>query len=440
MTVTKLWTNDLEEPVEKDVFTSTDDAPNTAVQTILRIGNICNNAHLASDESSGPGSALLSDENDLPRTRFIGQPTDVALLDLLDAFGETDVRPRIKRISELPFSSARKWMGVLTGKGLSDDGEHASKAYIKGAVEYVLARCDAYLTKDGKEVILDEPRRLKAIAAAEKMASEGLRVLGFATGNANTSGTPRLRSGRSTPAFPPMPNNEDAPYNGLTFAGLVGMYDPPRQGVDKAIRRLVNGGVKVMMITGDAETTAVAIGRKLGMPLPPPLTNGRTKGVLKGEDLDGMTDGQLSECISTTSIFARATPEHKMKIVRALQARGEVVAMTGDGVNDAPALKMADIGVAMGLQGTDVAKEAADMILSNDDFSTILAAIEEGKGIFYNIQNFLTFQLSTSVAALTLVLLSTFMKLDNPLNAMQILWISMFPYVSLHDATALDPF
>ena len=128
-----------------------------------------------------------------------------------------------------------------------------------------------------------------------------------------------------------------------------------------------------------------------------------------------------------------------MKIVRALQARGEVVAMTGDGVNDAPALKMADIGVAMGLQGTDVAKEAADMILSNDDFSTILAAIEEGKGIFYNIQNFLTFQLSTSVAALTLVLLSTFMKLNNPLNAMQILWISMFPHASLHDATLLEP-
>lgn len=429
MTVTKLWTNDLENPVEKEVLTADDAPPNTAVQTILRIGNICNNGHLAADEPESPNSVLLSDENDLPRTRFIGQPTDVALLDLLDAFGETDVRPRIKRISELPFSSARKWMGVLTGKGLSDDGEHASKAYIKGAVEYVLARCDAYLTKDGKEVILDEPRRLKAIAAAEQMAAEGLRVLGFATGNANTSGTPRLRSGRSTPAVPSHPNNEDAPYNGLTFAGLVGMYDPPRPGVDKAIRRLVQGGVKVMMITGDAETTAVAIGRKLGMPLPPPLSNGRTKGVLKGEDLDGMTEGQLAESISATSIFARATPEHKMKIVRALQARGEVVAMTGDGVNDAPALKMADIGVAMGQQGTDVAKEAADMILSNDDFSTILAAIEEGKGIFYNIQNFLTFQLSTSVAALSLVLLSTFFKLDNPLNAMQILWISEPPSI-----------
>jgi Ca2+-transporting ATPase len=143
-----------------------------------------------------------------------------------------------------------------------------------------------------------------------------------------------------------------------------------------------------------------------------------------------MTDAQLAQTISTTSIFARTSPEHKLKIVKALQARGDVVAMTGDGVNDAPALKKADIGVSMGLLGTDVAKEAADMILTDDDFSTILSAIEEGKGIFYNIQNFLTFQLSTSVAALSLVLLSTFLGLKNPLNAMQILWISasvLFP-------------
>jgi Ca2+-transporting ATPase len=139
-----------------------------------------------------------------------------------------------------------------------------------------------------------------------------------------------------------------------------------------------------------------------------------------------MTDHELTQAIPTTTVFARTSPDHKLKIVRALQARGDVVAMTGDGVNDAPALKKADIGISMGLLGTDVAKEAADMILTHDDFSTILNAIEEGKGIFYNIQNFLTFQLSTSAAALSLVLFSTILGFQNPLNAMQILWISKF--------------
>jgi Ca2+-transporting ATPase len=182
------------------------------------------------------------------------------------------------------------------------------------------------------------------------------------------------------------------------------------------------GKVKVIMITGDAETTAVAIGKKLGMPISTNPSLGSS--VLRGDELDQMSEEELSQAIATTSIFARTSPEHKMKIVRALQARGDVVAMTGDGVNDAPALKKADIGISMGRLGTDVAKEAADMILTDDNFSTILSAIEEGKGIFYNIQNFITFQLSTSAAALSLVLLSTFLGFQNPLNAMQILWIS----------------
>ena len=221
--------------------------------------------------------------------------------------------------------------------------------------------------------------------------------------------------------------NEDA-YQGLIFAGIVGMNDPPRKGVDKSIRRLMVGGVKVIMITGDAETTALAIARKLGMPLNPPRagTAAAHRSVLRGDELDRMSPEELANAMSGTTIFARTSPEHKMKIIKALQSRGDVVAMTGDGVNDAPALKRADIGISMGQLGTDVAKEAADMILTDDDFSTILSAIEEGKGIFYNIQNFITFQLSTSVAALSLVLLSTFLGFKNPLNAMQILWISKY--------------
>jgi P-type Ca2+ transporter type 2C len=200
------------------------------------------------------------------------------------------------------------------------------------------------------------------------------------------------------------------------------MNDPPRKDVHKSIRRLLTGGVRVIMITGDAETTAIAIAKKLGMP----INNSPTaRPVLRGDEIDHMNTAELAQVIPGTSIFARTSPDHKMKIVRALQSRGDVVAMTGDGVNDAPALKKADIGISMGRLGTDVAKEAADMILTDDDFSTILRAIEQGKGIFYNIQNFITFQLSTSVAALSLVLVSTALGLKNPLNAMQILWISM---------------
>jgi len=226
-------------------------------------------------------------------------------------------------------------------------------------------------------------------------------------------------------------HSEDV-YKGLCFAGLVGMSDPPRAGVSKSIRRLMRGGVKVIMITGDAETTALAIGRKLGMQIATPRehTNSSVavRPVLSGADIDEMTDEELQAAIGSTSIFARTSPDHKMKIIKALQARGDIVAMTGDGVNDAPALKKADIGISMGLMGTDVAKEAADMILTDDDFSTILHAIEEGKGIFNNIQNFLTFQLSTSAAALGLVLVCTCFGFKSPLNAMQILWISESPF------------
>lgn len=359
------------------------------------------------------------------KSRWVGQPTDVAILDLLDNFGEDDVRERISaRVSETPFSSERKWMGVIIGNGASADGTEV--AYIKGALEQVLLRCDTYLTKDGREVILDETRRQAVRQAAEQMAGEGLRVLAFASGAVRDGprGKRAFGSRSGTPlsaAKPGSTSDDDDRYNGLVFSGLVGMNDPPRKDVHRSIRRLMSGGVRVIMITGDAEATAVAIAKKLGMPV---SSTAGTRAVMGGDELDRMSTGELAQAISTTSIFARTSPDHKMKIVRALQSRGDVVAMTGDGVNDAPALKKADIGISMGRLGTDVAKEAADMILTDDDFSTILRAIEQGKGIFYNIQNFITFQLSTSVAALSLVLLSTTLGFKNPLNAMQILWIS----------------
>lgn len=449
MTVTKLWHFDAPDliDVNRDLASAT---PDPVTRIILRIGNIANNARLSlshvNSHATASSTAVMSstlghDTNTISvKSRWAGQPTDVAMLDLLDAFGEDDVRDRIgSRIIETPFSSERKWMGVVIGANQSSDHNNGVElTYIKGALEQILVRCDTYLSKDGREIILDESRRQAAVAAAEKMAEDGLRVLGFASGSSrdaakfgrpahiqSRSGTPRPR--RERPSSRQI--NEDE-FGGLTFAGIVGMNDPPRKDVNKSIQRLMAGGVKVIMITGDAETTALAIARKLGMPISAPRSSTTLgyKPVLTGDELDKMSQEELANAMTGTAIFARTSPEHKMKIIRALQSRGDVVAMTGDGVNDAPALKKADIGISMGLLGTDVAKEAADMILTDDDFSTILSAIEEGKGIFYNIQNFLTFQLSTSVAALSLVLLSTFMGFKNPLNAMQILWISEQSY------------
>ncbi|KAE8132503.1 hypothetical protein BDV38DRAFT_260837 [Aspergillus pseudotamarii] len=428
MTVTKMWHFDCPEPFEvhNDISSLT---PGPAARTVLRVGNIANNARLSRVHANSPASAssaavLSSTDDRAPgtiRSRWVGQPTDVAILDLLDTFGEDDVRDRISaRVTETPFSSERKWMGVIIGNGT---GESSNMAYIKGALEQVLKRCDTYLTKDGREVILDEPRRQTVRQAAEHMASEGLRVLAFASGAVRDTSKGRPFGSRTgTPVSRTTPGEEDDRYTGLVFAGLVGMNDPPRKDVHKSIRRLMAGGVRIIMITGDAETTAVAIAKKLGMPI---SDIAGSRPVLTGEEIDRMSTTELAQAISSTSIFARTSPDHKMKIVHALQSRGDVVAMTGDGVNDAPALKKADIGISMGKLGTDVAKEAADMILTDDDFSTILRAIEQGKGIFYNIQNFITFQLSTSVAALSLVLLSTTLGFKNPLNPMQILWINI---------------
>jgi Ca2+-transporting ATPase len=444
MTTTKIWHVDAEEPIP--IETGDEEAKRDAVTLrILRIGNIANNARLsrsnAHAQSQSSIAVLSSTQGRTPshglRSRWVGQPTDVAMLDMLDRFKEHDAREGLgHRLGETPFSSERKWMGVTVGDS-SQEGSSNSKevAYIKGAVDRILQRCDTYLTKDGREMVLDAAGKQSVLDAAEKMAEEGLRVLGFASGPVAKharSAAPLSLSGTPTSAAsePPVSHSEDV-YEGLTFAGLVGMSDPPRPGVTRSIRRLMRGGVKVIMITGDAESTALAIGKKLGMAIATPREHTSrsvaVRPVLSGHEVEEMTDVELEAAIANTSIFARTSPDHKMKIIRALQARGDIVAMTGDGVNDAPALKKADIGIAMGLQGTDVAKEAADMILTDDDFSTILHAIEEGKGIFYNIQNFLTFQLSTSAAALTLVFLCTCLGFKNPLNAMQILWISKYP-------------
>ena len=439
MTTTKLWYFGRDESADVDSDDEfTEAKPDPATLRILRIGNIANNARLAHKytENGAAARAVLSstqrrDETNFAYTRWVGPPTDVAMLDLVDRFKEHDVRDSIgPRSAETPFSSERKWMGVTIGS----DGSKGDKefAYVKGALDRVLGACDTYLSGDGREFVLDSKRRDEASAAAETMAVQGLRVLAFASGPVSRPSRKPIPARSGTPgtekADPAHPRPLDEMYKGLTFAGLVGMRDPPRPGVGRAIRKLMRGGVRVIMITGDAETTAVAIGRQLGMAIAKPQDHGPNQvsvhPVLRGEEVDAMSEEDLAQAMQTTTIFARTNPDHKMKIIRALQSRGDIVAMTGDGVNDAPALKKADIGIAMGRHGTDVAKEASDMILTDDDFSTILHAIEEGKGIYNNIQNFLTFQLSTSAASLSLVLICTCFGFKSPLNPMQILWIS----------------
>merc|ERR1719166_56793 len=202
------------------------------------------------------------------------------------------------------------------------------------------------------------------------------------------------------------------------------MQDPPRRGVTSSVRTLADSGVRTVMLTGDARETALAIGDQIGLFGEAGRQGGRS-GSVGGEDLDRMDEADLRTVVRSVQVFYRVSPRHKVRIVSALQSHGLIVGMTGDGVNDGVAVKRADVGIAMGKAGTDVCKEAADVILLDDDFSTILSAIEEGKSIFINIRNFLRFQLSTSIAALSLISISTLMGTDNPLNPMQILWINI---------------
>uniref|UniRef100_A0A671LYC2 Calcium-transporting ATPase n=1 Tax=Sinocyclocheilus anshuiensis TaxID=1608454 RepID=A0A671LYC2_9TELE len=298
---------------------------------------------------------------------LMGRPTEGALIALSMKMGLEGLQQEFVRLEEIPFSSEQKWMAVRVVHRTQQD--KPAVFFVKGAYEQIIRFCTSYNSKGGTLPLTHQQRELFQ-QQKSYMGTAGLRVLAFASGSE---------------------------MGALTFLGLVGIIDPPRAGVKEAVATLISSGVAVKMITGDSQETAVSI---------------------------GMTFKLVNPFLSQL-VFYRASPRHKLKIVKSLQNIGAVVAMTGDGVNDAVALKAADIGVAMGQTGTDVCKEAADMILVDDDFQTILSAIEEGKGIYNNIKNFVRFQLSTSIAALTLISLATLMNFPNPLNAMQILWINI---------------
>ncbi|KAK3515659.1 hypothetical protein QTP70_026415 [Hemibagrus guttatus] len=342
---------------------------NISISKLVEAGCVCNDAVVRNNT-------------------LMGRPTEGALIALAMKVGLESVQQEFVRLEEIPFTSEQKWMAIRCVHRTQQD--KPGVFFVKGAFEKVIQFCKTYHSK-GASLPLSNQQR--ALYQQEKtyLGSAGLRVLAFASGDEMSS---------------------------LTFLGLVGIIDPPRSGVKEAVMTLVSSGVSVKMITGDSQETAVAIANRLGL---------YAKGAqcLSGDEVDVMDIQELSQIVSRTVVFYRASPRHKLKIVKSLQSIGAVVAMTGDGVNDAVALKAADIGVAMGQSGTDVCKEAADMILVDDDFQTIMSAIEEGKGIYNNIKNFVRFQLSTSIAALTLISLATLLNFPTPLNAMQILWINI---------------
>ncbi|XP_033613788.1 calcium-transporting ATPase type 2C member 2 isoform X2 [Fukomys damarensis] len=323
----------------------------------------------------------------ISRGTVLGQPTEGALLALAMKMDLGDIRDTYVRQKEIPFSSAQKWMAVRC-RSKSEDQDDIY--FMKGAFEEVIRSCTTY-NNGGIALPLTPQQEAFCLQEQKRMGSLGLRVLALASG-------PELGK--------------------LTFLGLVGIIDPPRDGVKEAVRVLSESGVLVKMITGDALETATAIGRDIG------LCHGKLR-AMSGEEVESTEPGKLAALIREVSVFFRTSPKHKLKIIKVLQESGAIVAMTGDGVNDAVALKSADIGIAMGQAGSDVSKEAASMILVDDDFSAIMSAVEEGKGIFYNITNFVRFQLSTSISALSLITLSTVCNLPSPLNAMQILWVNI---------------
>jgi len=355
-----------------------------------------------------------------------GDPTEGALLVAARKAGldAGALAARLPRIGELPFSSDRKRMSTLHRDTQQDD---RPVLFTKGAPEAVLALCRSEFAGTGVRPLTDE-RRAAIERANEALAGEALRVLGVAARTLDPS---------PAPGTLPADLEQD-----LVFAGLIGMIDPPRDEAPAAVARARAAGIRPLMITGDHPRTAAAIARALGID-----TAGRA---LAGHELEQLDDDALARAVREVSVYARVSPEHKLRIVRALQRGGEVVAMTGDGVNDAPALKTADIGIAMGLAGTDVAKQAADMILADDDFATIVAAIEEGRTIFANIRKFLRYLLSSNIGEVLTMFLGVLLVgaiglpgrehgLVLPLLATQILWINLVTDGLPALALGLDP-
>jgi Ca2+-transporting ATPase len=341
--------------------------------------------------------------------RVIGDPTEGALVVAAARLGQAKelLDERWPRVAEIPFTSERKRMTTI--HRVPDEPEQTAApwldapyvAFSKGGVDSLLDVCDQVWTGD-EFVKLDETLTERIMQSNARLAQQGQRVLGVAFAPLRT---------------PELVKDESELGQHRVFIGLMGMIDPPRPEVKAAVATARTAGIRPMMITGDHPLTAQHIARELN------ITNNEHS--LTGSDLSRMSIPELEDVVDSISVYARVSPEHKLNIVEALQDKGQIVAMTGDGVNDAPALKKADIGVAMGITGTDVSKEAADMILLDDNFATIVAAVEEGRVIFDNIRKFIKYTLSSNTGELLVMLVGPFLGMPLPLLALQILWINL---------------
>jgi Ca2+-transporting ATPase len=409
MTVTHLWVGGDVLEVTGDGYTpvgdiqiggqSADLLKNPSLSRLLHVSVLCNNATLYEEKQElKRKKGKDAKENVVSVWNIKGDPTEGALVVLSAKSGITQesLSDKYKRIAEFPFDSERKRMSVLV------TSENGRMACTKGAPDVLLQHC-SYILWDGKVIPFTSTLKQKVMAANEGMARSALRVLGIA-----------YKELKSTDRY----DDYETVETGLIFIGLTGMIDPPRKEVREAISKCRKAGIKTVMITGDHQTTAEAIAKQLGMI--------QGSGVsLSGQQLASMSDEDLEAKVNDTYVYARVSPEHKLRIVKALQRKGHVVAMTGDGVNDAPAIKAADIGIAMGITGTDVSKEASSLILSDDNFSTIVAAIEEGRGIYENIRKFIRYLLASNVGEIMTMFIAMMAGLPLPLVPIQILWVNL---------------
>lgn len=360
------------------------------LKKLLLIASLCNDAELVREKSIWG---------------IRGDPTEAALVVAAVKWGikRHEIDGEYPRVGEIPFSSTRKQMTTIHST------PEGSYAYTKGAPEVIIDSCTRIL-RNGREMELVDGERERILNTVRTMADSALRVMGFAYRPLNddetTLDTFTEDSGSGTIE------------HGMVFVGLAGMIDPPREEAKAAIETCARAGIKTVMITGDHKLTAIAVARELGL-----LTDGGI--VLTGSELDRISDENFEDMVEDVSVYARVTPAHKMRVIDAFKKKGHVVAMTGDGVNDAPALKAADMGIAMGITGTDVSKEASDMILTDDNFASIVAAVEEGRNIFKNIRNFVLYGLACHIGEVLVVLIAMLGWRALPLVSTQILWINL---------------
>ena len=370
--------------------------PNSVLSLMGRVSMLCNDSEIIQVEGSW---------------KVEGDPTEGALYPFANKIGmqRQAEQAAYPRIDSIPFESEHRFMATLHR---SSEGQEV--LLVKGAPEAILDHCDRQQTEDGKQAPMD---RNYFLAASDQLAGQGERVLALAWLE-----NPGVKAGALSPI--------DLPKN-LILLGLVGLLDPPRKEAIEAVKECHDAGIRVTMITGDHRITAAAIAKMLGI--------GDGKTAMTGAEIEEMDTAALQEGVRTVDVFARASPEHKLRLVKAIQANKQIVAMTGDGVNDAPALKKADIGVAMGIKGTEVTKEAAAMVLADDNFASISAAVKEGRTVYNNIEKAILFMLPTNVAQALVIMVAIFMGFTAPITAPQILWVNMVTSVALGLVISFEP-